>query len=91
MPDAAGVNTGTSTRFELDARRLSLRQSSCRPFRSCAIQPMTARKLSDDDLRSVFAYLRTIPAVKNDVPDTTVPLELQTAIARANERIVSGK
>ncbi len=52
---------------------------------------MTARKLSDDDLRSVFAYLRTIPAVKNDVPDTTVPLEVQTAIARANERIVSGK
>ena len=47
--------------------------------------------LSDDDLRSVFAYLRTIPAVKNDVPDTTVSLEVQTAIARANERIVSGK
>lgn len=32
--------------------------------------PWTAfRHLSDDDLKSIFAYLRTIPPVKNHVPD----------------------
>ncbi len=29
--------------------------------------------LSDDDLRAVFAYLRTLPAVRNHVPDPVPP------------------
>ena len=31
------------------------------------------RNLSEDDLRAMFAYLRTIPAVKNRVPDPLPP------------------
>jgi hypothetical protein len=31
------------------------------------------RNMTDDDLKSVFAYLQTIPAVKNKVPDPIVP------------------
>ncbi len=31
------------------------------------------RNLSDEDLRAVYAYLRTIPAVKNRVPEPTPP------------------
>jgi len=30
-------------------------------------------KLSDADLRAVYAYLRTVPAVKNRVPDPVPP------------------
>jgi len=30
-------------------------------------------KLTDQDLKAVFAYLRTIPAVKNRVPHPTPP------------------
>ena len=31
------------------------------------------RNLSDEDLRAVYAYLRTIPPVKNRVPEPTPP------------------
>ena len=31
--------------------------------------------LSDDDLKAVYAYLRTIPPVKNRVPDAVPPGE----------------
>lgn len=33
------------------------------------------RNLTDDDLRSVFAYLRSLPAVKNRVPNPTPPAQ----------------
>jgi mono/diheme cytochrome c family protein len=31
------------------------------------------KSMTDDDLKAVFAYLRTIPAVKNQVPTPVVP------------------
>jgi mono/diheme cytochrome c family protein len=31
------------------------------------------RNLTDQDLQSIFAYLKTIPAIKNRVPDPVVP------------------
>jgi mono/diheme cytochrome c family protein len=31
-------------------------------------------KMTDDDLKSVFAYLKTIPAIKNKVPDNQPPM-----------------
>ena len=31
------------------------------------------RNLSDEDLRAVYAFLRTIPPVKNRVPEPTPP------------------
>ena len=35
------------------------------------------RSLSDDDLKAIFAYLRSIPAVKNEVPQPLAPEDLQ--------------
>ena len=35
--------------------------------------------LSDDDLRAIYAYLRTIPALSNRVPDPAVPPPVLTA------------
>jgi mono/diheme cytochrome c family protein len=41
--------------------------------------PWTAfRNLTDDDLRSIFAYLRTIPAVHNRVPEPVPPAAVAT-------------
>ena len=34
---------------------------------------MNLAQQSDDDLRAVFAYLRSIPAIRNDVPAPQVP------------------
>jgi mono/diheme cytochrome c family protein len=34
---------------------------------------MNIGKMTDDDLKSVFAYLKTIPPVKNQVPDAAEP------------------
>ena len=40
-------------------------------------------KLTDQDLKAVFAYLRTIPAVKNRVPQPVPPAAPATATASA--------
>jgi hypothetical protein len=38
-------------------------------------------KLTDPDLKAVFAYLRTIPAVKNRVPQPLPPAQAPSASA----------
>jgi hypothetical protein len=30
------------------------------------------RHLTDDDLKAIFAYLRSIPAISNQVPDPVI-------------------
>ena len=40
-------------------------------------------KLTDQDLRAVFAYLRTIPALKNRVPQPTPPAAVTAPTANA--------
>ena len=40
------------------------------------------RNLTDEDLRSVFAYLRTIPPVHNRVPEPEAPRSMTTDAAR---------
>ncbi len=37
------------------------------------------RNLTDEDLRSIYAYLRTIPAVHNRVPDPVEPADAKTS------------
>jgi hypothetical protein len=41
---------------------------------------------SDDDLRAIFAYLHSVPAIRNDVPAPKVPDGALTAIAGAYEK-----
>ena len=33
------------------------------------------RNMTDDDLKAIFAYLRTVPAVQHRVDNTEVPTE----------------
>jgi len=32
-------------------------------------------KMTDDDLRSIFAYLQTLPAIRNKVPNPVDPAD----------------
>jgi hypothetical protein len=41
---------------------------------------MNFRNMSDEDVQSIVVYLRTIPAVHNDVPKNVIPPEFQAAI-----------
>jgi len=36
--------------------------------------------LTDDDLKSIYAYLRTIPAIENRVPDPIAPGPTQVTV-----------
>lgn len=45
--------------------------------------------LPDEDLRALFAYLRSIPAVRNDVPAPEVPEPVMVQIARGYEKMLA--
>jgi len=49
-----------------------------------------ARNMSDDDLKAVFAYLRTIPPVYNVVPSSKVPEEATTGLRDTVDRLADG-
>ncbi len=40
--------------------------------------------LTDDDLRAIYAYLRTVPAIANKVPDPAVPSPVLAAFETTN-------
>jgi mono/diheme cytochrome c family protein len=52
---------------------------------------MTLQQASDEDLAAIFAYLRTIPAVKNKVPDPNVPPPALEGIKKGYAELAKGK
>lgn len=50
---------------------------------------MNLNELSDDDLLAIWAYLRSIPAVRNRVPEPKVPLPVYEAITKGYETILA--
>ena len=48
---------------------------------------MNLAKASDDDLKAIFAYLRSIPAVHNAVPDPKVPAPAMAAIESSYAKV----
>ena len=66
-PDSTGLATWDETTFML-AIRNGKHIGNGRPI----LPPMpwqNFKNMTDDDLKAIFAYLRTIPPVKNKVPD----------------------
>ena len=51
---------------------------------------MNLRELTDDDLRAIFAYLRTIPAIPNRVPDPKVAAPVLDDIAKQDALVLKG-
>ena len=45
--------------------------------------------LSDDDLKAVFAYLKSVPALKNSVPEPNVPPPVYAAVAESYEKVAA--
>jgi len=50
---------------------------------------MNLAQQGDSDLRAIFAYLRTIPAIHNDVPAPKVPDEALAALAAAYDKALA--
>jgi mono/diheme cytochrome c family protein len=71
-PDVAtGLGSWTEQMF-IDALRQGKHQGAGRPL----LPPMPwqmYREMTDDDLRAMFAYLRTLPAISNAVPEPVPP------------------
>ena len=44
-------------------------------------------QMTDEDLKSVFAYLKSLPAIKNDVPQHKVPNEVIDDLSEKNARL----
>jgi mono/diheme cytochrome c family protein len=75
-PDSSGLGVWTEDMF-IQAMRTGKHWGVSRPI----MPPMPYEplgKLSDADLKSIFAYLQTIPPVKNVVPDYEPPAEAPT-------------
>jgi hypothetical protein len=50
---------------------------------------MSLGELSDDDLGAIFAYLKTVAPVVNQVPDPKVPAQVQDEIAKQYDRLLA--
>jgi len=46
------------------------------------------RQMTDEDLKSIFAYLRSIPAIKNEVPPPKVPAAALDGITAGTQKLV---
>jgi hypothetical protein len=71
--EETGLGAWTFEQFR-DAIRTGRHQGRGRPI----LPPMpwfAIKNLTDEDLRSVFAYLQSIPAIRNRVPEPIPPAE----------------
>jgi mono/diheme cytochrome c family protein len=81
-PDkATGLGTWTTAQF-IATMRTGHEKGTGRPI----LPPMPWQNLStatDDDLKAIFAYLQSVPAVKNKVPSPNVPPPVFDQIAQS--------
>lgn len=80
-----GLGAWTPEQF-IQTMRTGHRQGTGRVL----LPPMPWQNLasaSDDDLRAIFAYLHTLPAVHNQVPDPKVPAPAIAAIEAAYGKV----
>jgi hypothetical protein len=85
-PDKTGLASWTEEQF-LKTMRTGRHQGDGRPL----LPPMpwfNYAGMTDDDLKAVFAYLRSIPPIKNTVPDPKVPPPVLEQFAKSNAAII---
>lgn len=66
-----GMGAWTETAF-VGALKTGMHMGTGRPI----LPPMpwmVYRNMTDDDLKSIYAYLKTVPAIKNAIPDPIAP------------------
>lgn len=69
--ETTGLGIWTEQMF-VDAMRLGKHMGTSRPILPPMPWPAYAH-MTDDDLKSVFTYLKSIPAIENHVPDAVLP------------------
>jgi hypothetical protein len=88
-PDpATGLGAWTEEMFVRAVRTGRHMGGSGRPI----LPPMPWQNLatqSDEDLKAIFAYLRSVPAIRNDVPAPQVPDAAMDAIAAGYEKMLA--
>jgi mono/diheme cytochrome c family protein len=71
-----GLGRWTEKQF-VDTLRTGRHQGRGRQLLPPMVPPAAFAELSDDELGAIFAYLRSIPAVRNRVPEPEAPLAMR--------------
>jgi hypothetical protein len=88
-PDpATGLGAWTKEMFVRAVRTGRHMGGNGRPILPPMPWPVLAQQ-SDADLEAIFAYLRTIPAIRNDVPAPKVPDQAMDAVAASYEKMMA--
>jgi hypothetical protein len=88
-PDAAtGLGAWTREMFVRAVRTGRHMGGNGRPILPPMPWPVLAQQ-SDADLEAIFAYLRTIPAIRNDVPTPKVPDQAMNAVAASYDKMLA--
>jgi hypothetical protein len=51
---------------------------------------MTLAQQSDEDLKAIFAYLRTVKPIRNGIPEAKVPQPALDAIGASYQKVLAG-
>jgi cytochrome c553 len=84
-PDQSGLGGWTEEMFVNALRKGTHMGGDGRVILPPMPWPMIGQ-LSDEDLKSVFAYLKSVPAIQNEVPEHKVPLEVINQISVATKQ-----
>jgi hypothetical protein len=88
-PDAAtGLGAWTKEMFVRAVRTGRHMGGNGRPILPPMPWPTLAQQ-SDADLEAIFAYLRTIPAIRNDIPAPKVPDQAMNAVAASYDKMLA--
>jgi hypothetical protein len=71
-PDSTGLGSWTENDFITALRTGQHHGAQPRPIMPPMPWP-AFKNMTDDDLKSIYAYLKTIPAIHNQAPDPTPP------------------
>jgi mono/diheme cytochrome c family protein len=87
-PDpATGLGSWTEEMFVRAVRTGRHMGGSGRPILPPMPWPNVGQQ-TDDDIKAIFAYLRSIPAIRNDVPAPKVPDAVMDGIAASYEKMM---
>jgi len=85
-PDASGIEGWSEEMFVNAMRQGRHMGGTGRPIYPPMPWP-ALRNLRDGDLKAIYAFLRTIPPVRNEVPDVAVAPPAEAAIIHLNDAI----
>jgi mono/diheme cytochrome c family protein len=86
-PDKSGIGDWTEAQF-IKTLRVGRHQGEGRPILAPMPWP-NAAAMTDEDLKAVYAYLKSIKPINNPVPDPKVPPAVIEQFVKTNEAIVA--